>query len=78
MKLLDDFDRFYDNAKDFVIGFLLGKVLGVIISIVILYFLLFTTWSPIPVKYRNSAQTTTIGMDAFYVKDGMLYPKPAK
>jgi hypothetical protein len=76
MKLLDDLDNIYDNAKNFVIGFLIGKVLGVVISIIILYFLLFTTWSPIPEKYRDTAQPTTIGIDPFYVKDGMLYPKP--
>jgi hypothetical protein len=77
MKLLDDLDSLYENAKDFAIGFFFGQyVLGVIINVIILYFLIFTTWSPIPEKYRDTAQPTTIGMDPFYVKDGMLYPKP--
>lgn len=75
MKLLDDFDRFYENAKDFVIGFFFGKVLGVAISIVILYFLIFTTWSPIPEKYRDTAAPVSRGMDPFVVRNGMLYPR---
>ena len=76
MKLLDDLDSLYENAKDFAIGFFFGQyVLGVIISVIILYFLIFTTWSPIPEKYRDTAAPDSRGMDPFVVRNGMLYPR---
>ena len=74
MKLLDDLDTFYTNAKEFVFGYAIGYLISIILTIALLW-AFFYFGSPIPKSISEAPRSTL--QDPFIFKDGMMYPKPA-